>query len=156
MSLPVKQGCVIEAFKKGEVDVIGHVVNGQKVWGAGVAKTLKQEFPEAYESYLRRCGEVKVSSALLGDVDLPLKGFAPLGVASLFAQDRYGTEKRQLDYGALAVSLSRLKDLLPPGEKVGIPYLMGCGLAGGSWEVVEELVEGILVRGGISVTAYKL
>jgi O-acetyl-ADP-ribose deacetylase (regulator of RNase III) len=154
--LNIVEGCLIKSLKKGEVDVILHVVNCQKTWGAGLAKNLKKEFPEAFESYMKCCSSVKVPVDLLGSVDFPLGNtLKPHGVVSLFAQERYGRDRRHLDYGALALSLSRLQGLLRSGDKVGVPHLMGCGLAGGNWEVVSELIEGLLAKQGVKVTVYK-
>ena len=31
-----------------------------------------------------------------------------------------------------------------PGKKIGLPYKIGCGLAGGDWNVVEKMIVDIL------------
>ena len=81
---------------------------------------------------------------------------AQKGVKSLF-------NRRPIRYGALETCLDRLarfanwEDRLT-GQKT-IPVHMpriGCGLAGGKWELVEPLVAGTLCRQGIDVYVYDL
>lgn len=41
------------------------------------------------------------------------------------------------------------------GKIVGLPML-GCGLAGGSWNIVKLMIEETLVNKGLNVIVYKL
>jgi hypothetical protein len=67
-----------------------------------------------------------------------------------------GTQKRQLDYEAFYTCLERIKELVEGSINknkyvVGIPYLIGCSLAGGSWEVVESMIFDIFDSSNIKV-----
>ena len=63
---------------------------------------------------------------------------------NMYAQENYGTDKRQTDYMAFARCLALIRDDLmdyPPETKVAFPDHIGCGLAGGDWKIVRNLIE---------------
>ena len=134
------KGDLVSATVDGDVDVMLHVCNCQGVMGSGIAKQVKKYIPATFNRY-------KEHHALwcleLGDVILEE------GVANLMAQKFYGRDRRHLNYGALSQCLATLAEELvylqgeldKPTITVGVPFKMGSGLAGGSWEVVSELVE---------------
>ena len=60
----------------------------------------------------------------------------------LFGQYKYGTDKQQTDYKALEEALFTLKiNAKDHNLSVSIPVNLGCGLAGGSWEIVYKIIE---------------
>lgn len=66
-------------------------------------------------------------------------------IFNLYTQYRYGTDRMHLDYEALALALLAMRAWLEENdpeqnEIVGFPRI-GCGLAGGDWEVVQEFIE---------------
>lgn len=155
--IEVREGCVVEALLQGEVDVVLHVCNCQGVMGSGVAKVVKEKVPEAYKAYMKSYYNHSEKGDMLG---ITSQGG---GVVNLHAQEYYGYDgKRYLDYGALAQSLTLASSMLVatvPDElteylTIAIPYKMGSDRAGGDWQVVQELVQGLLK--GYKVVAYKL
>ena len=80
-------------------------------------------------------------------------------IANLFAQAGYGRTRKQTDYDALRNCFQLLKDTVTqsPEEEnqtsIAIPYGIGCGLAGGDWTIVEEMIEEVL--GDCEVTVYR-
>jgi hypothetical protein len=62
-----------------------------------------------------------------------------LHVCNMYTQYNYGTDSRKLNYGALSSCLSHLRDNFA-GQKIALPWI-GCGLAGGSKEIVGEMIE---------------
>jgi hypothetical protein len=83
-------------------------------------------------------------------------------VANLLAQDgvRSPGNPRPIRYGPLATSLETLGLLITvgapsQGTSVHMPRI-GCGLAGGSWDKVEPLIQRHLVDRGIRVFVYDL
>lgn len=138
-----KKGDAVKAFQQNEVDYFMHCVNCQGMMGAGIAKQIKDTFPFVFEEYLKYCNSVKNTKELLGQtliVD---------NVINLFAQHTTGTSKRQVHYGALVSCLSTLitsieESYLTCDQKpisIAVPEYMCCGLAGGKWEVVSEMLE---------------
>lgn len=107
-----------------------HVVNCQGVMGSGIALQIKNKVPTAYSDYM-----YGHNNGMLNLGTISSGGF----VVNLAAQDLYGREKRQLNYGALAQCLSQLVNASNQYEMV-VPYLMGCDRAGGDWEVVSEML----------------
>lgn len=148
----VVKGNVVDALLSKEVDFIAHICNCQGVMGSGVAKEIKQRVPDAFEAY--RSSELRLGSCVYAE-----------SVFNLLAQDRYGYDKRHLNYGALAESLMDMsmelfdmrlnKDQVTPKFRIGIPYKIGCDRAGGDWEVVKEMIEHILKQEA-EVIFYKL
>lgn len=63
-----------------------------------------------------------------------------LYVANLFGQSSFGRDKRQTNYAALGTALFRaMKE--HPNATFRVPYGLGCGLAGGNWVTVLNLIE---------------
>lgn len=58
-------------------------------------------------------------------------------------------------YDALAQCLSKLAGQLEAGTAVHMPRI-GCGLAGGSWDQIEPLLEEHLAAVGFDVRVYDL
>jgi len=121
--------------------IIAHQVNCQGVMGAGLALKIARKWPEIKRRYQRCCITNSVFGLGLGEIDWEYAQKS-LIIVSLFAQDRYGKDKRYTDYDALAKCLDKLSDLRSVmGKDVYLPYGLGCGLAGGDWDVVSELIE---------------
>ena len=156
-----KDGNAVEALKNNEIDFLMHVVNCQGVMNSGIAKQVKQEFPEnfkRYRSVYKQHVDSNQQSELLGCV------LINSSVINLFAQNNYGYDKkRYLHYGAITESLSVIpthpiiKIALIKNKKqitIGVPMLMGCDRAGGDWQVVSEMLQGL--PRFINIIIYKL
>ena len=122
--------------------------------GAGLAKQIRNKYPEVYESYIKYC-KGSGSQPLLGCVQTVICHDNKI-IANLFGQYNYGRNKQQYtDYDALKeslegiLSLARLFD-----DSIAIPYGIGCGLAGGDWNTVYEMIEDVFKD--YEVTIYKL
>lgn len=116
--------------------IIAHQVNCKKVMGGGLAAQIKKKWPIVYTTYMAR-------RPVLGDCDL-VQITDDLYVANLYGQDAVGPEQRQTNYGALGHALHMLTMHLYDIHTVipnCFPYGMGCGLGGGSWNIVSELIE---------------
>lgn len=146
MTIEIINGDLLEAFDKGEVDVIGHVVNCRGAFNAGLAKQIRNKYPEVYNNYKLYCdysesAEELLGTVLTGEVD-PDTFDCPKRIENLFAQLNYGTNKRQLNYGALSSCFYIMSnENISPNTVIGFPFQLGCGLAGGDWSIVLELIE---------------
>lgn len=134
---------------KSNADVIVHQVNCQGVMGSGVAKQVREKYPNVFEAYQKRCRDT------LNPLGHTLCVEAPDGtvIANLFAQNKYGYDgKRYTDYEALGECLKELRaECL--GKVVAIPYLMSCARGGGDWDKVSKMIEESLT--GCDVTYYR-
>lgn len=116
--------------------IIIHQVNCQGVMGAGFAKQIKDAYPACYLGYRDLC--LKFGTQLLGKIyvyddedDI---------IINLFSQDKYGKDKRYTDYSAMKKGLETVRKMFP-NEEIIAPYKIGCGLAGGDWNIVYPILK---------------
>jgi O-acetyl-ADP-ribose deacetylase (regulator of RNase III) len=105
--------------------------------GAGLAAQIKQRYPELYDEYRMICNG---SANKLGTVFVYR---APnYWIANIFGQDGFGREKRHLNYDALRKGLSDLQWFIDDNQikSIAFPKYMGCGLAGGDWDTVLDIM----------------
>lgn len=127
-----------------DVEVIGHQANCQNAFGAGIAKSIKEMYPKAYHADTMA---YKDGTAVLGNFSFCHLDGQIKKIFNLYGQNLYGKNKRQTNYNSLYDSLQGMKNYLVendedlPVPNVGFPYLMGCGLGGGDWRIVERLIE---------------
>lgn len=130
-----------------DCNVIAHGCNCFCVMGGGIAAAIVAEYPGVYELDSRT---VRGDAVKLGTYGLYKhtddQGLWVRSVFNLYTQYRYGAgQDVHLDYGALRWALEAMKgalDNFDPRQqcKVGFPRI-GCGLAGGDWNRVEEILE---------------
>lgn len=132
----------------GDYDVICHQVNCQGIMGSGLASQIKFKYPDVYDSYCNIVDYNKQtghqSKYLLGENDICYCQNDDCIVINMFAQDYYGTDKTHTDYTAFRKCLIRLKaylDCKAENLKVAFPYKIGCGLAGGDWNIIKAMIE---------------
>lgn len=141
MAIELVKGCLLDAFDKGDVSIIGHCCNMQHVMGAGIAKQIKQRYPQAFIADGHWHKQHKDTRAFFSTALAPIAGDTKQGIIfNLYGQVRYGRETRHLHYGLIARALNAMAYHCS-NETVGFNYNMGCGNAGGDWTVVYELIE---------------
>ena len=129
-----------DIFESG-ADVICHQVNCQGVMGSGVAKQVREKYPNVYENYREMC-KMYEPSELLGCV---FSGNVrdEIRIDNLFAQENFGYDgKCYTDYNALRKCLEAVADHYS-NKTIAIPYLMGCHRGGGDWNIVYKMIEEI-------------
>jgi len=120
-----------------ETGWICHQVNLKGVAGGGLAKQIRDKYPEWYKEYHKDCIEHKF---LLGDCSwFVINKF--LFICNMFSQDGYGTDKRYTDYNAFSQCLSTVNNSMNGEGLLYFPYKIGCGLGGGDWEVISKMIE---------------
>lgn len=139
--LEYRKGCLIEAFKNGDVDHIAHGVNCQGVMASGIAKQIKEEFPRVFERYGHRIGYYTgVNRHALGGSQIVHVGENKF-VINLFIQEFYGRSGgRYVNYAAIVTSFTRMLNSFLQNEIIGIPKI-GAGLGGGDWDIISTLIE---------------
>jgi O-acetyl-ADP-ribose deacetylase (regulator of RNase III) len=147
-------------------DVIAHQVNCQGVMGAGLALQIRALYPLVYKKYQKICTDYN-SKELLGKIQfisIPvvrthiINGHVDVGTeykyfVNLFAQEFYGRVKRYTDYEALTKCLTSLRDRMITKNltTLALPYGLGCGLAGGDWKVVYEIIRDVFENSDITI-----
>jgi O-acetyl-ADP-ribose deacetylase (regulator of RNase III) len=126
---------------KSDCDVIAHQANCQSIMGAGIAKQIRKLYPNAYlaDKYDTRHPIDKLGSCSYTKVNGKF-------IFNLYGQLQPG-RGLQTDYESLKNSIIEMMQVLIQFNghvydlKIGFPYKIGCGLAGGDWRVVSKLLE---------------
>ena len=151
---------------QSNLPLIAHQTNCLGVMGAGIAKAIKNKWSIVYTQYVDKCRHYNYSKDLLGKCqvciteDEPIKFVANLFGEYSFTESVAPFENRHTDYDALKKSLLHLKAICENTEitKIGIPYKLGCGLAGGDWDrVVYPMLQELFANDStITLYIYKL
>lgn len=130
-------------YRKGdlfstEIKYIGHGCNCQGIMGSGVAKIVKEKYPEAFNVYKNRWN---TSGLSLGDVIwVDTNGKT---ILNIMTQQNYGrTSNRFTSYDAIADAMEKINDYFytVQGGELALP-MIGAGLGNGSWEVISAIIE---------------
>ena len=149
------KGSAIEPRGTGN-RIIVQVVNDRALtWGAGFAKHVRQKWPELQNRFTEWIESTR-SDFRLGAVHLT-EIEPSLYLASLVAQHGYGpSPKPRIRYRALYEALEKLARFAADlGASLHMPRI-GSGQAGGSWEIVSEIIDEVVCRQGVAVTVYEL
>ena len=163
------------SLKKG---IIVHGCNAQGVMGSGIAKSIKDKWPLVFVDYLKAyshfpaliLGSIVPSIAVWRDVT---KGeeksgsrqgspgsYSEVIVINAITQDFYGrNEKRFVDYDAIRSVFIQTRlfrnQLAAAGNELDINFpLIGAGLGGGDWAVIEPIINEAL--GDVGGTLWRL
>jgi len=121
-----------------EKGIICHQVNAQGVMGAGLAAQIKMKYPIVYRDYIDAYnkGKLELGSVIISKIN------DNLFVLSLVGQLNYGRGRKFTDYNALKKAFLKVKKAQEITKlDVYLPYKIGCGLGGGSWNIVKSLIE---------------
>lgn len=122
-------------------NIICQSVNHQGVMGSGLAKQIKQEYPEIMHSYSNMCKVLSFESIRRNGMVCWHDFAEDKWIASIFGQDKYGTDKRYTDYISLGMGLESVRLFAKDKNySVAIPYKIGCGLGGGDWKIVLSII----------------
>ena len=133
--------------------IIAHICNDLGRWGKGFVLALSarwKEPEEEYRAWYRSRNDFELGAVQLVRVD------PYIWVANMIGQHgiKAGSKGPPIRYEAVAACLDKLamraKEL---GASVHVPRI-GCGLAGGSWDEIEPLIQRSLVANGIPVFVY--
>ena len=151
---------------KSNLPLIAHQTNCLGVMGAGIAKSIKNKWNIVYTQYANFCKNLEYSKKLLGKCQICTTGWFPTKyIANLFGEYSFTEsvapyENRHTDYNSLKKALLKLKAFCEDEEiiEVGIPYKLGCGLAGGDWDgVVYPMLQELFANDStITLYIYKL
>jgi len=124
---------------KSQCDIRCQQVNCQGIMGSGLALSIKEKYPEVFESYKIKCQ--KYGSDMLGEV-LFIKCKDGTTVANLFAQDKYGYNGVYTDYNAFERCIRDLYfEAFETDQSVAFPYNIGCDRGGGDWEIIYGIIQ---------------
>ena len=118
--------------------IILHGCNGQGAMRSGVAKAIRNKYPNAYLVYRAAYANVGLTLGSIFVADCDDKS-----IVNGITQKYYGRDgKRYVDYDAIN-TVSESTNLLAAdmGETHVAMPLIGAGLGGGSWKKISEIIE---------------
>ena len=125
----------------GRKTIIAHVVNNVGAWGKGFVVALGKRYPWARTMYKKEWRLFKLGEVMwVGDLE------DGVCVANMFAQKDVRGPKPRVRYGKLRRCLENVfAHAFAFGAVVHMPRV-GCGLGGGKWEEVKEIIESVADR----------
>jgi O-acetyl-ADP-ribose deacetylase (regulator of RNase III) len=130
-------------------DYICHQVNCRGRMASGIAKQIRERFPEVYDHYRTRYEDVVNlgidPDKMVGSTDIVKLENDIRHVINIYSQRSYGYDGgRYTSYKAFRYALECLKKEIPTSCTFGFPKYIGCGLGGGDWNVVSKIIEDVL------------
>lgn len=132
------KGDLIDLARNGQFDVIVHGCNCFCTMGAGIARQIRDTFPQAHVADLETVsGDINklgnYSSALVQSSGRQLT------VINGYTQYQYAGTGILADYGAIETLFKQIKKFFP-NKRIGYPKI-GAGLAGGDWEKISQIID---------------
>lgn len=141
---------IIGDLLQAKADVIVHQVNCQGVMGAGVARQIREQFPNTFQEYRALCMQYQGRThELLGQCQYVKED--PFVICNAFGQNFYFRNSVQTQYDKLRECFEDIATKYH-GKTVALPWNIGCGLAGGDWDIVYKMIyEALAIEGECKV-----
>ncbi|MFW2365793.1 MAG: phosphatase [Desulforhopalus sp.] len=132
------EGDLIALALAGRFDVIVHGCNCFCTMGAGIARVVQDEFPEAYAADLVT---VKGDRNKLGDYSFAevKREQHEITIVNGYTQFHYQGDTVLVDYDAVEKLFTKIKQQFS-GKRIGYPKI-GAGLAGGDWDRISMIID---------------
>ena len=136
-------------------DIICHQVNCQGKMNSGVAKAIREKWPEVYIKYMES-NEIIWDKAhehgrmiwnhMLGQIQVVfIADKKTMAVVNMFAQENYGYDgRRYTSYDAFWSCLGEIKRTINPGLRIAFPARIGCVRGGANWDVILTMIKEVL------------
>lgn len=136
--MKVVRGDLLRLAREGRFDVIVHGCNCQCAMGAGIAKAIRDQFPEAYEADRQTSkGDAgKLGTLSFAEVERDGHRFV---VVNAYTQRHWRGRGKKVEEGAIRSSMAEVKRRFS-GQRIGYPKI-GAGLGGGDWSVIAPLLD---------------
>lgn len=145
MSIKLIQGNIIDALANDDIDIFAHGVNCKGGFGSGLAKEIARRLPKVRNEYLYKhhsegwgLGQTQLVNIYTEDEDYQHHH----RVMNCATQKEYGREKKMYcSYEAIEQCMHEYHGYCKENNLIpGLPYI-GCGLAGGDWNIVKKIIE---------------
>ena len=138
MIIETVKGDLLQLFKENKFSAIAHGANCFCKMGAGIAKQISKQFPEAFEADINfgEAGEIEK----LGYFSSVKTEYGD--IHNFYTQYLPGAN---FEYCALILSLITLEDMIELYDDINIYVLgvpmIGAGIGGGDWETIKSILE---------------
>jgi O-acetyl-ADP-ribose deacetylase (regulator of RNase III) len=134
-------------YRKGnmfdtDIKVLAHGCNSHGVMGSGVARIVRDDYPEAYKVYVDvvKAAAYEVLDLMGTIIPVETKGKV---IINAITQHDYGRDgKRYVSYDAVSDAMRELNTycaIWAEVTQVAMPQI-GAGLGGGDWNVIEAII----------------
>lgn len=143
--------------------IICHQVNCLGIMGGGVAKQIKDKYPNVFTEYKKLCESVSYKDCetkLLGTCQI-IKCSDTNYVANLFGQREIGYNAIHTRYDAFTEAVRNLMISVTAmnseysGLSIVMPYGIACGLGGGNWNIVYQILSDAAKYFDYNISLYK-
>lgn len=134
----------------GGADGIIHQSNCYNTMGSGIARQIKERYPEAYDV---DCQTIFGDYKKLGTFSWVKTNDQKFYIYNCYSQYRHGTDTRHTNYEAIYNGLSSIKSHAESHQlkSLSLPHKMGCNLGGGNWKIVNAIIEDIFENKSIDL-----
>ncbi len=149
--MKIIKGNLITLALDGHFDVIVHGCNCFCTMGAGIARAIQDEFPEAYAADL---ATIKGDRNKLGDFSFATvkRNEHEITIVNGYTQYQFHGKSLLVDYDAVQRLFQKVKQQFI-GKRIGYPKI-GAGLAGGDWEKISQIIDHELAGENHSLVVY--
>ena len=134
---------IVGNLLESDCEYICHQVNCQGRMGSGIAKQIRNKWEAVYDMYMNVASPSQlghIQKVFVQDPKINMRC-----IINMFAQEYYGYDgRRYTSYDAFWNCLSEIKAKTPKGSKIGFPWKIGCGLGGGNWGVIYQMIIEVL------------
>lgn len=144
--------------------IIPHCCNDLGVMGAGVAFAIRKKWPKAFELYKRwyqeghyqKPGQTNLTPFRLGEIQA-VKVAPDIAVINMIGQAgiRGASNRPPIRYGSLAWAMLTVKQVAVKHQASIHCPMFGSALAGGNWDVIEQMIFEHWTDYDIPVTVYE-
>ncbi len=146
----------------GGAQVLIHQANCYHTMASGIAREIRERYPEAYaadlatpKDSLEKLGTYSVAqvnapsqpgAGIAGNPDGPADSSVPRlrYIVNLYSQYGFATGNRRTSCDAMFTGLTAIRDDSRfAGLELAVPYMIGCGLGGGNWNVVTAILKAV-------------
>jgi O-acetyl-ADP-ribose deacetylase (regulator of RNase III) len=120
-----------------------HSANCFHTMGSGIAKRIREKYPEAFDADLK--SGTKGDSHRLGSYSVAHCLKEDKYVFNLYGQYNFGAMARFTSYDAIDRGLRKIESYARENHlsTLGLPKNMGCMRGGGSWPIVRAIIEDV-------------
>lgn len=145
--MKVVQGDLVKMAQNGEFDAIVHGANCFNTMGGGIAKTIRDSFPEAYEAdqKTRKGNPRKLGTFTFATIQVTPPD--ALTIINAYTQFKYWKDATDdpaaplVDYRAVKDAFAEIKKIFGGKDlRFGIPKI-GAGLALGDWSIISAIID---------------
>jgi len=149
--MKIVEGDLITFALEGQFDVIVHGCNCFCTMGAGIARVIQEEFPEAYAADLVT---IKGDRNKLGNFSFATvkRNKHEITIVNGYTQFHFHGDSVLVDYDAVQSLFKKVKQHYS-GKRIGYPKI-GAGLAGGDWARISRIIDLELAEEDHSLVIY--